>query len=194
MNVIEKHLLPIGTTIQEIRKNKKLTLGVLSEKSGVSKAMLSQIESNKVNPTVATVWKIAIGLGVDINELTRVISITKRNFTLTKKDEIQGLDCDQEGVHLRTLTPVTMIDDLEMYLITFDLDSELKSLPHFLGTEEFLTLLEGELVVKAGESDTVMNKGDFLAYHSDIEHSITNSGSTIAIVHMVVRYKKLTDR
>ncbi|MDX9800778.1 MAG: XRE family transcriptional regulator [Spirochaetia bacterium] len=192
--MVEKHLLPIGTTIQEIRKNKKMTLGILSEKSGVSKAMLSQIESNKVNPTVATVWKIATGLGVDINELTRVISITKRNFTLTKKDEILGLECDQEGVHLRTLTPVTMIDDLEMYLITFDPESELKSLPHFPGTEEFLTLLEGQLTVKAGKSDTAMQKGDFLAYHSDIDHSIKNTGKSKALLHMVVRYKKLTDR
>ena len=192
--MVEKHLLPIGTTIQEIRKDRKMTLGVLSEKSGVSKAMLSQIESDKVNPTIATVWKIATGLGVDINELTRVISVTKRNFTLTKKDDISILNCDQEGVHLRTLTPVTMIDDLEMYLITFEPESELKSLPHFHGTEEFLTLLEGELLVKAGESNTVMHKGDFLAYHSDIDHSITNTGASKAVLHMVVRYKKLTDR
>ena len=84
----EKKLLPIGDTIKEIRKEKRLTLGVLAEKSGVSKAMLSQIESDKVNPTVATLWKISTGLEVDINELTRVISIKKRNFTLTKKDDI----------------------------------------------------------------------------------------------------------
>ncbi len=192
--MVEKHLLPIGTTIQEIRKDRKMTLGVLSEKSGVSKAMLSQIESNKVNPTIATVWKISTGLDVDINELTRVISVTKRNFTLTKKDDISILNCDQEGVHLRTLTPVTMIDDLEMYLITFEPESELKSLSHFHGTEEFLTLLEGKLLVKAGESNTVMHKGDFLAYHSDIDHSITNTGTSKAVLHMVVRYKKLTDR
>ncbi len=99
----EKKLLPIGDTIKEIRKDKHLTLGVLAEKSGVSKAMLSQIESDKVNPTIATLWKISTGLGVDINELTRVISVTKRNFTLTKKDDITVLDCDEEGVHLKLL-------------------------------------------------------------------------------------------
>ena len=49
----------IGKNIQRIRNSRKLTLNVLSERSGVSKAMLSQIESDKVNPTVATVWKIA---------------------------------------------------------------------------------------------------------------------------------------
>ena len=48
----EKILLPIGAIIKEIRKEKQMTLKILSEKSGVSKAMLSQIESAKVNPTI----------------------------------------------------------------------------------------------------------------------------------------------
>jgi transcriptional regulator with XRE-family HTH domain len=190
----EKQLMPIGNTIQQIRKERNMTLGILSEKSGVSKAMLSQIESDKVNPTVATVWKIAIGLGVDINELTKVISVTRRNFTFTKKDEVTVLDCDQEGVHIRTLTPVTMIDDLEMYLIAFREKSALKSYPHFPGTEEFLTLLEGEVTVRAGDNVSVMHKDDFLAYHSDIDHVIENTGNVPAILHMVVRYKKLSGR
>jgi len=59
----------IGKNIQRIRSSRKLTLNVLSERSGVSKAMLSQIESDKVNPTVATVWKIARGLNVELNDL-----------------------------------------------------------------------------------------------------------------------------
>ena len=186
----EKKLLPIGDTIREIRKEKQLTLGILAEKSGVSKAMLSQIESDKVNPTVATLWKISNGLEVDINDLTRVISVTKRDFTLTKKDDITVLDCDEEGVHIQTLTPVDMIEDLEMYLISFKPGSRLSSEAHFPGTEEFITLLEGEIEVTAGENITSMQKNDFLTYHSDIEHSIENKGSSDAYIHMVVRYRK----
>ena len=92
----EKILLPIGDIIKEIRKDKQMTLKILSEKSGVSKAMLSQIESAKVNPTISTVWKIATGLDVEINELTRVVSAKSRNFTLTKKDDII-IDVPQNG-------------------------------------------------------------------------------------------------
>ncbi len=83
-----------------------------------------------------------------------------------------------------------MIEDLEMYLITFKPGSILKSEPHFPGTVEFLTLLDGEITVKAGDNITNMHKDDFLTYHSDIEHSIENSGSIDAHVHMVVRYRK----
>ena len=77
----------IGSNIQAIRKRQKLTLDMLSEKSGVSKAMLSQIESEKVNPTVATVWKIAQGLEVDINTLLKGGHEPARKFTVTRRDK-----------------------------------------------------------------------------------------------------------
>ncbi len=186
----EKKMVPIGDTIKEIRKERGMTLSVLAEKSGVSKAMLSQIETDKVNPTVATVWKVSTGLGVDINELTKVISVKKRNFTLIKKNDRTILDCDEEGVHISCLSPIDMIEDLELYLITFQKGSRLTSNAHFPGTEEFLTLLEGEITVAAGDNVSVMHKDDFMTYHSDIKHSIENTGKTQAVVHMVVRYKK----
>ena len=186
----DKILLPIGDIIKEMRTDNKMTLKILSEKSGVSKAMLSQIESDKVNPTISTVWKIAVGLGVDINELTRVVSVKKRNFTLTKKDDIIISESSEEGIYIKDLTSMDMIEDLELYLITFKKGSKLNSEPHFTGTEECLTLLDGTITVTAGDNVIEMHKGDFLSYHSDIEHSIENTGENKAVVHMIVQYKK----
>jgi len=188
----EKILLPIGDIVKEIRKDNQMTLKILSEKSGVSKAMLSQIESDKVNPTISTVWKIATGLGVDINELTRVVSVKNRNFTLTKSDEIIIADPleGEEGIQVKDLTSMDMVEDIEIFLMTFKKGKKLFSVPHFTGTEEFLTLLDGTITVTAGKNVIQMNKGDFLSYHSDIEHSIENTGENNAVVHMVVQYKK----
>ena len=188
----EKILLPIGDIVKEIRKDNQMTLKILSEKSGVSKAMLSQIESDKVNPTISTVWKIATGLGVDINELTRVVSVKNRKFTLTKSDEIIIADPleGEEGIQVKDLTSMDMVEDIEIFLMTFKKGKKLFSVPHFTGTEEFLTLLDGTITVTAGKNVIQMNKGDFLSYHSDIEHSIENTGENNAVVHMVVQYKK----
>ncbi|MBM4082873.1 MAG: helix-turn-helix transcriptional regulator, partial [Planctomycetes bacterium] len=54
----------LGKNVLRFRKRKNLSLDELAQRSGVSKAMLSQVEQEKVNPTVAVVWKIAHGLGV----------------------------------------------------------------------------------------------------------------------------------
>ncbi len=186
----QSHPPLIGRNMQKIRKEQQLTLDALSERSGVSKAMLSQIESEKVNPTVATVWKIAQGLAVDINTLLRGGGEPVRKFSVTRSDTITTLDTDVEGVHIKVLSPFSMVEDLEMYLLTFAPKASLNSTAHFPKTEEFLTVLKGRVRVTAGENDAELVKGDFIRYHCDIEHSIDNIADEEASIHMVVRFAK----
>jgi len=181
----------IGKNIQKLRSKQNLTLNVLSERSGVSKAMLSQIESDKVNPTVATVWKIARGLGVDLHDLLDSDGAPRRKFTVNRSEAIQKLDTDEHGVTIKVLSPLEMADDLEVYMLVFDPKTALPSEPHYPGTEEFLTVIKGSVKVTAGTNDTELHKGDFLAYHADIEHTIANDTASTAVVHMVVRYTSL---
>lgn len=54
----------IAMNLVKLRKNRNLTLDQVSELTGVSKAMLGQIEKGKSTPTVTTLWKIANGLQV----------------------------------------------------------------------------------------------------------------------------------
>ena len=182
----------IGKNMQKIRKQQKLTLDVLSEKSGVSKAMLSQIESKKVNPTVATVWKISQGLQVDINKLLEGGGDSKRKFSVVRNSDITNLETDEDGLHMKVLSPVSMVEDLEMYLLTFEPGGSLNSRPHFPRTEEFLTLISGKLHVKAGDNNTDLSSGDFISYHCDIEHTITNTSDSVSLAHLVVRFNKQT--
>ena len=52
----------IGRNVRKERHDRKMSLDELAAASGVSKATLSQIESGKVNPTVATLWKTSVGM------------------------------------------------------------------------------------------------------------------------------------
>ncbi len=180
----------IGKNIQRLRNGRKLTLNVLSERSGVSKAMLSQIESDKVNPTVATVWKIARGLNVELNDLLDAQGEPKRVFAINPAgDEGPKLETRDKGVTIKILSPLHMVEELEMYLLTFEGHSKLESEPHYPGTQEYLTVVKGSVEVKVGENTAELRKGDFIVYHCDIEHSIANlSSSQPAQVHMVVRF------
>ncbi|MCG8479524.1 MAG: XRE family transcriptional regulator [Spirochaetales bacterium] len=182
----------IGGNIRNLRKERALTLDVLAERSGVSKAMLSQIEAEKVNPTVATVWKISQGLDVEINELLKGSEGPVRKFHLTRGDNITSLDTDEEGLHIRVLTPIQMVEDLEMYLLTFQPSGALHSGPHFPRTEEFLTVIKGSIHVRAGDRDAHLHEGDFIRYQCDVDHDIENTAEDASIVHMVVRFHKRT--
>lgn len=180
----------LGKNIQRHRKEQGLTLDVLSEKSGVSKAMLSQIESEKVNPTVATVWKIAQGLQVEINGLLAGGNQSARRFHVVRGKEITSLETDETGLHMKVLSPISMVEDLEMYLLTFEPGGLLQSGAHFPRTEEYLTVFVGDIRVTAGDNVTELESGDFISYHCDIEHTIENTGASEAQVHLVVRFNK----
>ena len=180
----------IGHNIQKIRKAQNLTLGVLAEKSGVSKAMLSQIESDKVNPTVATLWKIARGLEVDLNMLLKGSGAIVRKFSVIRKNETVTLDSPQNGPHIEVLSPMAMAEDLEVYLLTFPPGGILRSSPHVVKTEECLTVMAGRVRVAAGETATELDRGDFIVYNCDIEHAIENVSDEPAIIHMIVRFMK----
>ncbi|MBP2075834.1 helix-turn-helix domain-containing protein [Oceanobacillus polygoni] len=57
----------LGIEIKQIRKNKKLTLREVSERSGLSKSFLSQVERGISSVTFTSLRKISEGLGVNIS-------------------------------------------------------------------------------------------------------------------------------
>ena len=59
----------VGAALQALRQAQALSLDELSRRAGVSKSMLSQIERNQANPTVAVVWRLANALRVELSEL-----------------------------------------------------------------------------------------------------------------------------
>lgn len=64
----------LGENIKKIRKNKKLSLRALSEKSGISKTTINEIENGIVtNPTLVTIDKIAKALDTTYEDLLGTI-------------------------------------------------------------------------------------------------------------------------
>jgi len=180
----------IGVNVKRQRLEQKMSLDKLAQASGVSKAMLSQIESAKVNPTIATMWKIAHALKVDFNLLLKGKGDKVRKFEINRHEDLTTLDADEEGVHINVLSPISMAEDLELYILTFQPDSILTSSPHYPDTEEFLTVLEGKIEVRAGKNTTILKKNDVLIYQCDINHSIKNLSSKESKVYLVVRFAK----
>lgn len=71
----------IAFNLNKLRTERSLTLGQLAKLSGISKAILSDIEKGGSNPTINTIWKIANGLNVPYTRLMEVKE-PDRNFEL----------------------------------------------------------------------------------------------------------------
>lgn len=106
----------IGSKIREIRKNMHLSLDAAAKLTGVSKAMLGQIERGESVPTVQTLWKISSGLKVTFSNF---VTMPKADSSVVKISDITPIR-EENGQMLAynvfNFDPITGFDYLEIVL------------------------------------------------------------------------------
>lgn len=175
---------PIGRNIMNQRKQKGISLEELAKRSGVSKSMLSQIEQDKSNPTVVTVWKIARALDLQVQEL--IESGYGNIIEVIRSDDAPVIQSEDRLCRIRINSPIHMTDSLELYLITLKPGGKNVSMSHFPKAEEFLTVMEGKIKVVSGEFSAILQKGDTARYKADIDHVIENVSDSVSEAYLVV--------
>jgi transcriptional regulator with XRE-family HTH domain len=68
---MEKISAKLGQNMKRIRAKKKMSQGDISRALEVDRGYISNIESGKKNPTLATLQKLADALGVSPDELLK---------------------------------------------------------------------------------------------------------------------------
>lgn len=178
----------IGANLKRERLRRQWSLTRLAAESGISKAMLSQIEANKVNPTVATVWKISCALKVGMEQLISGGTGRRKKFELRRNSELLKLDAAGDGTVFEVLTPPALADSLELYIVRMAPAAFHSSAAHTAGSEEIVAVLGGSVTVAAGEDSADLAAGDVITYQSDQSHSLRNSADSEAELLMLVRF------
>lgn len=179
----------VGATLQRLRLARGLTLEDLSRIAGVSKSMLSQIEREKANPTIAITWRLANALGVAIGELLDSEAKDVETIRLLEAHETPTLPGNHAGYVLRILGPMELAGKYEWYELTLAPGGELVSQPHDPGTNEHLTLLHGAMEIEVGQSVKKVKMGATARYPADQAHAIRNVGKTEAKALLVVIHR-----
>lgn len=181
-------LAALGRNVRHERTARHWSQEDLAGASGVSKAMLSQIESGKVNPTVGTLWKIAAALEADFQRLLHGEHRKVRCFEVGRRADLPVLTGSAPGVELRVLSGSALADKLEFYFLRFAPGAELESEAHYPGTEELVTVLKGRAAIRAGDRETELETGDVVRYACDVPHRIANAAESETELHMIVRF------
>lgn len=179
----------VGKKIKQLRSALNLTLDQMAASSGVSKSMLSQIERNKTNPTVGTLWSLTQALNIDISELLggKIDTSEKvENITTVRAHKIPEIQSADGKCTLKILGPHDLVSHVEWYEIAFDQGGILSSDPHVGGTREHLTVLEGDIIITTGEEKHILAQGDTARYGADVEHHIKNHGKKKARALLIV--------
>ena len=179
----------VGATLQRLRLARGLTLEDLSRIAGVSKSMLSQIEREKANPTIAITWRLSNALGVAIGELLTAETREVEPIRVLDAHETPTLPGNHAGYVLRILGPMDLAGKYEWYELTLAPGGELASQAHDPGTGEHLTVLHGALELEVGGVRKKIKNGATARYTADQSHVIRNAGKTEAKALLVVVHR-----
>lgn len=174
--------------VRELRAARGWSLDALAQASGVSRSMLSQIEREQANPTLAVAMRIARAFSMTLGDLVESPESSPTIEVIRAADTSHHFQSG-DGVRLRTLSPLSLEKDLEFYELQLDPGATLRSAPHFAGTREFLNVERGKLEIQSGRESALLSKGDSAAYPADVRHIIRNPAKSTATAFLVVVYR-----
>ncbi|TQR21709.1 helix-turn-helix domain-containing protein [Psychrobacillus vulpis] len=180
----EIHLI-IAKNLKALRENKKLSLEKVAELTGVSKTMIGQIERGESTPTITTIWKIANGLKISF---TSLINTPQSDTKIVLRSDIQTLSEDNGKYRVYPNFPFEDDKRFEVYSVEIDKGGFLSADPHMEGTEELLTIFEGELTIRVNNNEYTVRSGDSIRFKADRPHTYHNSGETLARISMILYY------
>lgn len=185
MNYISKN---ISINLKKIRLAKKMSLDDMAEQTGVSKSMLGQIERGESNPTVDTLGKIVSGLRITFDDL---IDEPHEPVYQVGYDEMVPTKCVNGQYKVYTYFSFSKNRKFEIYLIEIEPGGEYESGSHGEKTEEYITVMQGELTMSVSGNEYKMHSRDAMRFDSDTKHIYMNSGKekTIILVYFVFRPK-----
>ncbi|ALA16304.1 transcriptional regulator with XRE-family HTH domain [Chelatococcus caeni] len=166
----------LGKTVQRLRKAYNLSLSELAEQSGVAKSIISQIERNETNPTLATIWRLSQALDISID---RVLSSADDEPFIQKSSRADTpiLVSDDGKMRLAIIGWIKTVEWLQWYDVQAEPGAVLDSDSHQRGSVECLSVLEGEFEVEVGGVVQQARTGESLRYRCDRPHTVRCIGN-----------------
>ena len=181
----------IGTRLTNYRKNNNMTIKEFSQLSGVSTALLSQLERGMGNPSLSVLNSIAETMNLSISTL---FEDAVKLDNLVKRVADQPVLCDSTKDNLEfqllTIKSSKVSDDLIRVIIRPHAET-----PYYpFGAnecEEIILVEKGSLAVYSDSGDSViLKKGDTMRLVPKLRYKIKNSSSHNAIILYIVSNAK----
>ena len=181
--------LVVGRNLKRLRGERGLSLEKLARVSGVSRAMLGQIELGQSAPTINVAWKISTALGVPFSALLSERS--EGGLHLMKAADSKKLTSHDGKFISRALFPFDERRRVEFYELTLLPGGVEQAHAHNPGTVEYLAVSQGQLEMDVGGRREVMSAGDAIVFEADVPHVYRNLAGGETMMYLVMVYADL---
>jgi transcriptional regulator with XRE-family HTH domain len=161
---------PLDTIARALRAEREragLSLTELARQAGLAKSTLSQLESGTGNPSVETLWALAVALDVPFSRLVEPLSPPVRVVRAGEGPRIPAEQAEFTGTLLAAGSPHTRRD---IYVITIEPGTDRQAAAHIPGTVEHLIVSAGRIRTGPADQPIELGPGDYAAFAGDIPH------------------------
>ena len=176
----------VASNLARYRAARSLSLAKLAEASGVSRAMLNQIERGQSVPTINVLWKIATALDVPFAAL---LEHPREDSTVVLRAERSWSLSSQDGAFVsRALFPLSGPRQAEFYELRLAPGVEEIADAHAAGTFENIIVNRGCVEVEVEQTQYRLDSGDAIYFRADVPHIYRNPGDDQAVAYLVMTY------
>jgi transcriptional regulator with XRE-family HTH domain len=176
----------VGGNLRRLRTRRGLSLERLAQISGVSRAMLGQIELGQSAPTINVLWKIARALEVTFSAL--ISARTQTGALVLRSNESKILTSKDRTFSSRALFPFDEPRRVEFYELRLAAGSVEDADAHPPGTSENLVCTAGTVEIDVSGDTHKLEAGDSILFEADTPHAYRNVGRTEAVMYLVMTY------
>jgi transcriptional regulator with XRE-family HTH domain len=173
----------VGPKLGELRRQRKLSLAEVAQETGISASFLSLIENGKSDITFGRLIKLLNFFEINLVDL--VPQYERDDTVVVRKGDERRVHSPSEGFEVRLLTP-SHRRMMSPALLAYEPGAELAEKSVHKG-EEFIHVLEGELILEISGSDPIhLQAGDSAYYSAERPHSRRNPRTDVgALVFLV---------
>lgn len=177
--------IKLGRNLNKIRKGRGWSLDRVAEATGVSKAMLGQIERGLSNPTISVMWKIANGLQMSF---TSLLEDDGPDVSIVSRNQVDPLVEEEGAYRIYPLFPFDAKTKIEIYWVEIDIGCVHISEPHNPGVEEYIMVQEGELEIDINGSLYRLAAGQAVRFNAAHPHTYMNKSAVVARYYTSISY------
>jgi transcriptional regulator with XRE-family HTH domain len=171
----------IAASLRRHRARTGLSLTEVAKRAGVAKSTLSQLESGTGNPSVETLWALAVALDTPFAAL---LDPPRPKVQIIRAGEGPAIYSDQADYSATLVASSPPNARRDIYRIVASPGPGRKSEPHMPGVVEHVVLSSGRALVGPTDDPVELRPGDYIAYPGDLPHifQALEEGTTATLV------------
>lgn len=179
----------LGRHLRRLRTRQGLSLERLARLSGVSRAMLWQIELGRSAPTFTVLWKIARALDVTLASLTRFTE--QGGVVVLRQSQTRTLVSPDGLVQSRLLAPPGEGRGADVFEIRLHPGGSEVGGSHPPGTAAHLVVAEGVVELRTAGALHRLAAGDTSLFDADGPYACVNVGDGESLLFLVLSHTEI---